>query len=78
VGVVWTLTADKKLKPVRVRVGLADTQRTQVTPLQGQTLAPGTEVVTGTTTAGAAAAAAPSNPLTPTRTGPGGGRPGGP
>jgi hypothetical protein len=62
---------------VRVRVGLADTQRTQVTPLQGQTLAPGTEVVTGTTSVGAGAAggAAPSNPLTPTRTGPGGGRP---
>jgi hypothetical protein len=76
---VWTLDADGKLKPVRVRTGLADTQRTQVTPLQGQTLTPGTEVVTGTTTAGAAATgAAPSNPLTPTRTGPGGGRPGGP
>jgi hypothetical protein len=50
-----------------------------VTPIQGQTLAPGTEVVTGTTSGGATAAgASPSNPLTPTRTGPGGGRPGGP
>ena len=76
-GVVWTLSADKKLKPVRVRTGLADTQRTQVTPVQGATLAPGTEVVTGTTTAGAAAAGATNNPLTPTRQGQGG-RPGGP
>ena len=76
-GVVWTLGADKKLKPVRVRTGLSDTQRTQVTPIQGATLTPGTDVVTGTTSGAATAAGAPSNPLTPTRQGPGG-RPGGP
>jgi HlyD family secretion protein len=77
-GTIWTLTADKTLKPVRVRVGLADTQRTQITPMSGQALAAGTEVVIGTTTAGttAAAGAAATNPLTPTRQGgPGGGGP---
>ena len=73
---------DGKLKPVRVRIGLADTQRTQVTPLGGQSLAPGTDVVVGTTAPGAAAATnAATNPLTPHAAGgPGGpgGRPGGP
>jgi HlyD family secretion protein len=72
-GTIWTLSADKKLKPVRVRVGLSDTQRTQVTPLGGAALAPGTDVVIGTSTPAAATAAA-SNPLTPTRQG---GGPGG-
>ena len=80
-GTVWTLDGDKKLKPVRVRVGLADTQRSQVTPVGGQTLTPGTTVVMGTTTAGTGSSATTTNPLTPTRQGgPGGpgGRPGGP
>ena len=81
-GTIWTLDAAGTLKPLRVRVGLADTQRTQVTPLGGQALAPGTDVVVGTTAPGAAAASnAARNPLTPTRQGgPGGpgGRPGGP
>ncbi|HTG34394.1 MAG TPA: hypothetical protein VLB76_15820 [Thermoanaerobaculia bacterium] len=72
---MWTLTADKKLKPVRVRIGLADTQRTQVTPLGGETLAAGTDVVVGTSTAASAATAAAPNPLTPTRQG-GGAPPG--
>ncbi len=66
-GRIWILGVDKKLQPVRVRVGLADTQRTQVTPASGQTLTEGTSVVIGVTTAEAAAAA--SNPLTPTRQG---------
>jgi HlyD family secretion protein len=77
-GTVWTLTSDKKLKPVRVRTGLADTQRTQVTPLGGAALNPGTDVVVGTTTSDAAATATTRNPLTPTRQGGPGGRPGGP
>jgi len=77
-GTIWTLTSDKQLKPVRVRTGLADTQRTQVTPLGGATLQPGTDVVVGTTSAGAAATATSTNPLTPTRQGGPGGRPGGP
>jgi hypothetical protein len=76
VGTIWTLSADKKLKPVRVRVGLSDTQRTQVTPVGGATLAAGTDVVIGTSTPAAANAAA-SNPLTPTRQGGGPGGPGG-
>ena len=80
VGTIWTLDAEKKLKPVRVRVGLADTQRSQIIPMSGQSLQPGTEIVIGTTTAGSTAASATStNPLTPTRQGGGqGGRPGGP
>lgn len=79
-GTIWTLDADRKLKPVRVRVGLANTQRTQVTAARGLTLAPGTEVVVGTSGGGSAAGAAPNNPLAPQRQqfgGPGG-RPGGP
>jgi hypothetical protein len=76
---VWILSADRKLKPVRVRVGLADAQRTQVTPLNGQALPEGAEVVVGASTgAAAAAASAPStNPLAPARGGGPGGRPGG-
>jgi HlyD family secretion protein len=77
VGTVWTLSSDKKLKPVRVRIGLADAQRTQVTPFSGQGLEPGTEVVIGTTTPGAATAATSTNPLAPTRQGGGPGGPGG-
>lgn len=77
-GTIWTLTSDKKLKPVRVRTGLADTQRTQVTPMGGATLPAGTDVVVGTATSGAAATATSTNPLTPTRQGGPGGRPGGP
>jgi HlyD family secretion protein len=76
-GTIWTLDAEKKLKPVRVRTGLADTQRTQVTPAAGQSLAEGTDVVVGTTSAGAVAAAASTNPLAPTRQGGGPGGPGG-
>jgi len=75
-GTIWTIDANKKLKPVRVRIGLADSQRTQVTPVTGQALTEGTEVVIGTTTAGTTAATGASpNPLTPTRQG--GGGPGG-
>lgn len=79
-GTIWTLDAERKLKPVRVRVGLADTQRTQVSAAGGQTLVPGTEVVVGTSSGGSAASAASTNPLAPQRQqfgGPGG-RPGGP
>jgi HlyD family secretion protein len=75
-GTIWTVDASRKLKPVRVRVGLADTQRTQVTPLNGQSLPEGADVVIGTVSAGATAATATStNPLAPTRQG--GGGPGG-
>ena len=69
-GTIWILGADKKLKPYRVRTGLTDGQRTQVT---GKDLAAGMQVVIGETTANATPTpAASSNPLTPQR-GPGGG-----
>ncbi|HZK78433.1 MAG TPA: hypothetical protein VFC35_05945, partial [Gemmatimonadaceae bacterium] len=72
-GTIWILDANKKLKPVRVRIGLSDGQRTQVT---GEGLAVGMQVVIGESSAGASApAAATSNPLTPQRGGPAGGRP---
>ncbi|MDB4948948.1 MAG: efflux transporter periplasmic adaptor subunit, partial [Gemmatimonadetes bacterium] len=79
-GSLWTLGADHKLKRLRVRVGLSDGQRTQVT---GTGVAPGMQVIVGETApAGAAAPSASSNPLTPQRGGGGpggggGGRPGG-
>lgn len=75
VGTLWTMDENKKLKPIRVRVGLADGQRTQV---MGQNLVTGTQVIVGSTLGGApTATAAPStNPLTPQRGG-GGFRPGG-
>jgi len=73
-GTIWILDANKKLKPIRVRIGLTDGQRTQVA---GQGLAVGMEVVIGESSAGAtpAAATSTSNPLTPQRGGAGGGRP---
>jgi HlyD family secretion protein len=76
-GTVWILSSDQKLKPVRVRVGLADPQRTQVTPLNGQVLPEGAEVVVGASTSAAAASAPSTNPLAPARGGGPGGRPGG-
>jgi HlyD family secretion protein len=74
-GTIWILDANKKLKPIRVRVGLTDGQRTQVT---GKDLAAGMQVVIGESSPTTAAPAAPStNPLTPQRGGGPGGR-GGP
>jgi HlyD family secretion protein len=74
-GTIWTLDASKKLKPLRVRIGLSDGQRTQVT---SDSLTAGMQVIVGETTAGSAApAAATSNPLTPQRGGGGGRPPGG-
>lgn len=75
-GTIWILDANKKLKPFRVRIGLTDGQRTQVT---GKDLAAGMDVVIGESTANATpTSAASSNPLTPQRGGgPGGFRGGG-
>jgi HlyD family secretion protein len=72
-GSLWTLDANKKLKRIRVRVGLSNGQRTQVS---GTELAAGLQVIIGSTSATTAtpAAASSANPLTPQR---GGGRPGG-
>ena len=72
-GTVWILDANKKLKPIRVRIGLSDGQRTQVT---GQGLAAGMQVVIGESSPTTTAAPTTStNPLTPQR-GAGGGGPG--
>lgn len=71
-GSLWTLDANKRLKPIRVRVGLTDGQRTQVT---SDSLTAGMQVIVGASAAGSTAAPAPTaNPLTPqpVRRGPGG------
>ncbi len=72
-GSLWTLSATKKLKPVHVRIGITDGQRTQVT---SDSLAAGTQVIVGATTAASTTSktAPAANPLTPppVRRGPGG------
>lgn len=74
-GTIWTLDANKKLKPIRVRIGLSDGQRTQIT---SDAVTEGMQVIIGESAAGATPTTpAASNPLTPQRGGPGGGRPGG-
>jgi multidrug efflux pump subunit AcrA (membrane-fusion protein) len=71
-GTIWTLDANRKLKPIRVRIGLSDGQRTQIT---NESVTAGMQVIIGETAAGAAALApaTTSNPLTPQRSGGGGG-----
>jgi HlyD family secretion protein len=72
-GTLYTLDNTGKLKAIRVRVGLSDGQRTQVT---SDSIKAGMQVIVGTATATTAATTAPStNPLTPQR---GGGGRGGP
>jgi HlyD family secretion protein len=73
-GTLYTLDATGKLKAIRVRVGLSDGQRTQVT---SDSLQAGMQVIVGTASAtSAATTTAPStNPLTPQRTGGGRGGP---
>jgi hypothetical protein len=76
---LWTLDAKKKLKPIRVRTGLSDGQRTQIT---SDSVTVGMQVIIGSTSGAAASTAtATNNPLAPQRPGgpggPGGGRPGG-
>ena len=76
-GTLWTLDAKKKLKPIRVRTGLSDGQRTQIT---SDSVTVGMQVIIGSTSGAAATTAtATNNPLAPQRPqgGPGGGRPGG-
>jgi HlyD family secretion protein len=78
-GTLWTLDAKKKLKPIRVRTGLSDGQRTQIT---SDSVTVGMQVIIGSTSGAAASTAtATNNPLAPQRPGgpggPGGGRPGG-
>ena len=66
-GTLWTLDANKKLTPIRVRTGLSDGQHTQVS---GQHLPIGTQVIIGSSLASAASPnGAATNPLTPQRGG---------
>ncbi|MEO8562059.1 MAG: efflux RND transporter periplasmic adaptor subunit [bacterium] len=77
-GTLWTLDANKKLRSIRVRTGLADQQKTQIT---SDSVKVGLQVIIGSASGSAATAAtaASTNPLAPQRQqgGPGGGRPGG-
>jgi HlyD family secretion protein len=71
-GTLYTLDPAGKLKAIRVRIGISDGQRTQVT---GDSLAVGMQVIVGAALPGSAAASttAPNtNPLTPQRGGRGG------
>lgn len=63
-GTLWTLDAAGKLKPVRVKTGLSDGQKTAV---ESATLTEGTKVVTGTqsTTAAATTNASSASPFGP-------------
>jgi HlyD family secretion protein len=72
---LWTLGADgKTVKPIRVRTGLTDGQRTAITT-RDSTLTEGTQVIIGVAAPGEAAAATPatnaqsSNPFQPQRGG---------
>ncbi|HEY6828898.1 MAG TPA: efflux RND transporter periplasmic adaptor subunit [Gemmatimonadaceae bacterium] len=75
VATLWTLAPDgKTVKPIRVRTGLTDGQRTAITT-RDSTLTAGTQVIIGVATTGDAAAATPatgaqsSNPFQPQRGG---------
>lgn len=71
-GMLWTIDSTGKVKPMRVRTGLTDGQKTEV---QGAALTEGTQVIVsvgGETTAATSTAPA-ANPFQPQR-GPGGGR----
>lgn len=66
-GMLWTIDSTGKLKPMRVRTGLTDGQRTEV---QGATLAEGTQVIVsvGAESAAVTSSAAPAaNPFQPQR-----------
>jgi HlyD family secretion protein len=69
---LWTLGADgKTVKPVRVRTGLTDGQRTAITT-NNSTIAEGTQVIIGVATDAAAAPATSTqstNPFQPQRGG---------
>jgi multidrug efflux pump subunit AcrA (membrane-fusion protein) len=72
IATLWTVDANQKLKPIRVRTGLTDGQRTQVS---SDSLRAGMQVVVGSVSGEAANAAGSSNPLAPQQGGRG--RPGG-
>jgi HlyD family secretion protein len=74
IGTLYLLDKNNKLTAIRVRIGLSDGQRTQIT---GDSLVAGMQVIVGVGTSTSTAAAPSTNPLTPQRSAGGGGR-GGP
>lgn len=69
-AVIWTVDAAGKLKPIRVRSGLSDGQRTQIAS-QDPAVKEGLKVIIGSGLASQAADASTSrSPLTPQRGGP--------
>jgi HlyD family secretion protein len=68
-GTLWTIDSTGKVKPVRVRTGLTDGQKTEV---QSTTLTEGTKVIVSVgaeSTAAATSAATTANPFQPQRPG---------
>jgi HlyD family secretion protein len=64
-GMLWTVDSTGKVKPVRVRTGVTDGQKTEV---QGTSLAEGTQVIVSVAaTTGAASTAPAANPFQPQR-----------
>jgi HlyD family secretion protein len=67
-AMLWTVDSTGKVKPVRVRTGVTDGQKTEV---QGTSLAEGTQVIVSvaaaTGAAGAASTAPAANPFQPQR-----------
>jgi len=72
---LWTLDAAGRPAPVRVRTGLTDGQRTQVTPLRDGALDAGAQVIVGAADAASAAASKTTNPFQQQQQSGGGGRP---
>ena len=72
-GTLWTIVGKEQLKPLRVRTGISDGQRTQV---MGDSVKAGMTIIIGSSSGAAAATANATNPLAPQRQqgGPGGGR----
>lgn len=67
-GSIWTINAAGNLEPIRVRTGLSDGQRTQVSS-QNPALKEGLKVVIGSSLASQATEQASQSPLTPQRRG---------
>ena len=67
-GTLWTVNAAGKLEPVRVRTGLSDGVRTQVTS-QNPALKEGMKVIIGSSLASQDTEQASQSPLTPQRRG---------
>ena len=67
-GIIWTVDAAGKLKPIRVRSGLSDGQRTQIMS-QDAAVKEGMKVIIGSGLASQGAAPASQSPLTPQRGG---------